>query len=312
MTTEALFSFHAFRADSRPRAATIGFFDGVHLGHRHLLRRLCAEAERRGLNPVAVTFDVHPRTVVADGYRPALLQTTEEKLRCLAETGIGGCAVVRFTPETARLTAAEFMARVLAEGLGVRFLLAGYDHRFGRPDGHTPADYSELGREAGIEVAVCDPTYVGGIAVSSSAVRRLLAAGDAAGAARLLGRPYALQGTVTTGHRVGRELGFPTANLRPETEEKIVPARGVYVAEAVVGGTTHAAMLNIGKRPTLDNGTETSIEAHLLDFNANLYGRCLTLRFIDRLRDERAFASLDELREQLRRDEAEVRRRLVT
>lgn len=288
----------------RPCAAAVGFFDGVHRGHQYLLGQVRAEAAARGLDAVAVTFEQHPRMTLSPDCRPQLLTDNDEKAALLAEAGMDACAFLRFDRELAALSAREFMRDCLLAALSVRCLVVGYDHRFGSRRSEGFAQYVAYGRELGIDVVRARSYSCGDITVSSSAVRRFLAGGNVEMAKLCLGRPYALSGTVVHGHAVGRDLGFPTANLRPDNAEKVVPARGVYAARAVLGTETFPAMLNIGERPTLGNGSETTVEAHLLGFDDSLYGRRLTLLFERRLREERRFPSLDALREQLKDDAA--------
>lgn len=284
------------------RVATIGFFDGVHRGHAFLLRQVREEARRRGLQSLAVTFSDHPRRVLAASEAPSLLTAPREKLRLLAAQGMDACAVIDFNRELAALTARRFMEEYLRGRFGVRCLVIGYDHRFGCERSAGFADYVEWGRVAGIDVVRAAELPADGLHVSSSAIRRFLQAGDVERARLCLGRSYSLDGTVVEGRRVGRGLGFPTANLRPSDARLQLPGRGVYAAWAEVGGTRHAAMVNIGCRPTLDNGDDITVEAHLLDFDGDLYGASLTLVFEHRLREERVFGQIDGLRLQLRRD----------
>ncbi len=296
---------------------TIGFFDGVHRGHQFLIRQVRAEAVRRGGRSLVITFDRHPRTVFAPMSVPALLTTAEEKMRMLRESGVDEIYVLPFDKEMAALTAREFMAEVLKGRLGVDVLVIGYDHRFGRPQTHreTYEDYAAYGRELGIEVVLAKELE--GEHVSSSAVRKALEAGDVEQAARLLGRPYSWTGRVVHGHGVGRQLGFPTANFEALVPEKMLPARGAYAVKAlknahfIEGDALCMAMLNIGSRPTINNGSDVSVEAHLLDYEGDLYGTTLTLSFIARLREERKFDSEEALREQLERDEERARRCLT-
>lgn len=289
-------------APATESAATIGFFDGVHRGHAFLLQQVCAEARRRGLRSLAVTFPDHPRRVLAGRQAPALLTAPQEKLRLLAAQGLDACAVLDFNRELAALTARRFMDEYLRRRLGVRCLVIGYDHRFGSDRAAGFADYVEWGRAAGIEVVQAEELPADGLHVSSSAIRRYLEAGDVACANLCLGRSYSLSGTVVGGRRVGRGLGFPTANLRPSDARLLLPARGAYAAWAEVDGARHAAMVNIGCRPTLANGNDLTVEAHLLDFGGDLYGRSLTLFFEHRLREERAFGQIGDLCRQLRHD----------
>lgn len=292
------------------RVATIGFFDGVHTGHRYLLSQVERLARENSMAGMAVTFERHPRQVLQTDYCPVLLNTPEEKYRHLAESGIDACVMLDFTVQMAQLSARDFMRLFLRERYGVEKLVMGYDHRFGHERHLSLADYQAIGREVGIEVVQAEAFQTADLTVSSSAIRRLLQGGDVDRANRCLGYAYELAGTVVDGHHVGRDLGYPTANLRPENVLKLVPGRGVYAVEAVYDGKTYPAMLNIGFRPTLDNGAESTIEAHLFGFSGNLYGETLTLRFLHRVRDEQRFPSLDALKRQLAEDAARVCRML--
>ena len=296
-----------------PAAATIGFFDGVHLGHRFLIGQVCREARARGLASLAVTFPEPPRAVLCPGFRPELLATPQEKLSLLEQTGVEYCALLPFTRQMAALSARQFM-QLLKERFRIRLLVVGYDHRFGHDRAEGFDDYVRHGRELGMDVLPAEayrlPGWTGGgvpPTVSSSLIRHLLVEGDVERAAACLGYRYSLGGTVAGGRRIGRELGFPTANLRPDNPCKLVPADGVYAVTAQVDGRTYGGMLNIGRRPTLDNGDDRSIEAHLFDFDHDIYGHPMRLTFVRRIRPERKYASLDELTAQLRHDEEEIR-----
>ncbi len=281
--------------------ATIGFFDGVHRGHRFLIRQVLEEAEKRKAHSLLITFDRHPRSVFAPDCAPLLLTSSAEKMKLLRATGVDDIFVLPFDRQMATLTAREFMAQVLRRQLNVGTLVIGYDHHFGRPQGEGFEDYRAYGRELGIDVLLA--RELEGEHVSSSAVRRALEAGDVTEATRLLGRPYCWSGHVVHGHAVGRRLGFPTANLDALEPRKLLPARGAYaVIITNQSGQRQKAMLNIGRRPTVDNGTDISVEAHILDFCEDLYGQDLTLFFIARLRAERRFDSEQELMQQLEFD----------
>ncbi|MCD8266490.1 MAG: riboflavin biosynthesis protein RibF [Prevotellaceae bacterium] len=284
-------------------AATIGFFDGVHLGHRCLLGQLCAVARERGLGSLVVTFDRHPRQVFG-GYVPRLLTTTEEKLPLLRSAGVSDIRVLRFDLALSRLSAREFV-RKMRDEMGVRCLVMGYDHRFGH-DGGAGLDYSSIANEEGVELLRA--RELDGLKASSSAARRCLEAGDVEGAGKVLGYAYRLGGRVVHGKGVGRQLGFPTANL-DVPEEKLVPACGVYAVRAELrDGGSHAAMLNIGNRPTMRDGGAVSVEVHLLDFVGDLYGETLSVELVSRLRGERRFCDAGALAAQLRDDALQVRR----
>ena len=298
--------------DGRPCVATIGFFDGVHRGHRFLIDCVKRLARERGLEAVIITFPVHPRMVMQPGFQMPLLSTPEEKRRLLGEQGVDRVVELPFTLELSRLTAREFMVEALQRRLCVDTLVIGYDHRFGHNRSEGFEDYRRYGGEIGMRVVRAEVCVVDGVTVSSSAIRRFLCGGEVAIAARCLGYEYYLEGTVVDGFKVGRRLGFPTANLRVEEPGKLVPADGVYAVRVAVGGRTYAGMLNIGIRPTVDNGGDRSVEVHILRFGGDIYGEHMRVDFVQRIRNEQKFAGTDELVAQLRRDAAEVERLLLS
>ena len=288
--------------------ATIGFFDGVHRGHRFLLEQVCDVAHSRSMSSMAITFDRHPRQVLSSDYQPLLLTSLEEKVSLLGSCGVDRIEVVHFTLAMSRMPALEFMRKVLKESLGVSVLLMGYDHQFGHGGGSFH-EYREWGEEVGIEVLLA--TKLPGMSVSSSRIRKMIALGDIEGANHLLGHPFVVEGEVVSGHRVGREIGFPTANVSA-SPGTILPHKGVYAVEAELpDGSMAGGMLCIGNRPTLQNGSDISVEAHLFDFDGDLYGKRIRLMPVARLRDERRFSSLGELQRQLKEDECEARRILT-
>lgn len=278
-------------------AATIGTFDGVHRGHCFLLQQLREVARLHNLSTLALTFREHP-TVTLGRQAPPQLSTIEDKLSSLRKE-VDEVRVLHFTPDMARLTAREFM-QLLRDQYGVRLLLLGHDHRFGRPQ--PDDDYERFGRELGIEIHRAEPLYLTSdptVAVSSTAIRQALQEGRLAEAQQMLGRPYTIEGEVVRGYQVGRTIGFPTANIRTSL---MVPRAGVYHAYAVIGSERCNAVLNIGTRPTLNNGTETSVEVHIPGYSGELYGRQLRIEILERLRDERKFESLEALRMQISAD----------
>jgi riboflavin biosynthesis protein ribF len=295
----------AERVDGRKLAATVGFFDGVHAGHRSLIAQLREAAAERGLASAVFTFPVHPRRVLQADYRPQLLDTFEEKLARIGETGVDYCAVLDFTPALARLTAREFIERLAAEW-GVSTLVVGYDHRFGRDRAEGFEAYVAHGRTVGMEVVHGVPYLLeDGTAVSSSRIRALLTECRVEEAARMLTVPYRLRGHVVGGQQIGRTMGFPTANLSVDEPLKVLPGDGVYAVRAWLRGTAYRGMLSIGNRPTIDN-RPTAVEVHLLGFSGDVYGEALEVEFIRHLRANRRFDSLDALREQLERDRETV------
>jgi riboflavin kinase/FMN adenylyltransferase len=278
---------------------TIGVFDGVHLGHRMLLRRVVAEAEKSGSDAVAVTFDPHPRIVLTgDPSHLRFLTDIEERIYLLRETGIGHLVIIPFTPELSRMTASEFIDEILCRHLGVSHLVAGFDHHFGRRHEGDNNTISDCSSRMDFRVTKEEPFIVDGKPVSSSSIRALLEKGDVSKASELLGYEYFLRGKVVSGKRIGRNLGFPTANIEPLFAYKLIPSYGVYAVEVEVGGDKgkHIAMLNIGINPTIaGNDGKRTIEAHIIGFESDLYGRDITVRFHSRLRDEMKFDNVDSL-----------------
>ena len=297
----------------KPCVATIGFFDGVHLGHRHLIEAVRKEAEQQGLESTVVTFDRHPRQVVSTDFHPCPLSTQEEKLLLLDKTGINNCVVLPFDKEMASLSAREFMQTILADSLLTKVLFTGYDHRFGHNRSEGFADYERYGREMGMEVRRGDPFVLEGVSVSSSVVRSLLSEGEVGLASRCLGYHYTLRGHVVDGEHIGTTIGFPTANLEVDDANKLLPADGVYAVKVSIPCVSYIgpAMLNIGTRPTF-NGKRRTIEAHIFNFSENIYGRSIDVAFLAKIRGERKFNSASALAEQLKKDKEEVLKTINT
>ncbi|RHJ80998.1 riboflavin biosynthesis protein RibF [Parabacteroides sp. AM08-6] len=286
--------------------ASIGFFDGVHRGHRFLIGELKQLAALSGLPSAVITFPEHPRAVLHSDYQPKLLNSFEEKLEHLASTGIDYCIVLNFTAELARLTAKEFITSILAEKLHVETLLIGYDHRFGhnRKDGFE--EYVVYGEACGVQVVKAARYSEGEAAVSSSKIRGLLSECRVEEAAHLLTYPYQLKGTIVSGYKVGRKLGFPTANIQVDEPFKILPGIGVYAVWVHLNGKRYKGMLYIGDRPTLNNGSNITLEVNILDFAGDIYNNEITVAFIYHVRGDVKFDSLDELVAQLGRDRETV------
>ncbi len=286
--------------------ATIGFFDGVHKGHRYLFKQLNEEAAARGLKPLIVTFEEHPRTVLQSDYIPKLLSTKEERKALLS--AYGEVVMLRFS--TIRdLTAEQFMIR-LKEKYGVEVLLMGYDHRFGSDGLRNPEDYRRVGAKQGIEVLRMEEYQDGMQHVSSTEIRTALEKGDVERAKELLGRPYALFGKVVHGKGLGRTIGFPTANIEPEEPNKIIPMAGVYevkvkgerLKDEGVNELANERVSGLGVRGMCNIDAKGTIEVHLLGYKGNLYGQNLTIQFMQFIRKERQFHSLDELQQQIKAD----------
>lgn len=288
-------------------AATVGFFDGVHTGHRFLIAELKKEAAKRGLKSMVITFKVHPRKVLHAAYLPQLLTTAEEKQEQLKSTGVDEVVELDFTVEMAQLTAAEFIEQILAKQLGVKLLLVGHDHRFGRNREEGFPEYAAYGRQNGMEVIQATRYSTEQFNhISSSEVRNALIKGDIERANTLLTYPYAFTGYVVTGFQVGKKIGFPTANLNPVEPDKLIPGIGVYAVLIDWKGNSYKGMMNIGRRPTLDNGDAVSLEVHIINFDADIYHQQLKVTFIRKIRDEKKFNSVEELIEQLKSDKEAV------
>ncbi|HEX6536561.1 MAG TPA: bifunctional riboflavin kinase/FAD synthetase [Gemmatimonadaceae bacterium] len=290
---------------------TVGTFDGVHLGHRDVLARLVERARALRLDSVLVTFEPHPLEVVNPAAAPPLLTVGAEKLEIVAESGIDYMAIVPFTPTLQRYGAAAFVDEVLRRRFHVRHLVIGYDHGFGRGREGDVDKLRELGADRGFGVEVVDAVMVGdGRPVSSTLIRRAVAGGDLAHAARALGRPYSLSGRVRRGDRRGRLLGYPTINLERPSPRKLLPPEGVYAVRVQTPAGPFAGMMNMGPRPTFGDPT-LGIEAHLFDADVDLYGAWVRVEFVRRLRETRAFSGPDALVAQLGRDAEDARRALT-
>ena len=291
----------------QPCVATIGFFDGVHAGHRFLIEQVKREAAAHGLRSALITFATHPRKVLQPQFQLELLTTLDEKLKLLGELDVDICYVLDFTPDMANLTACDFMQQVLKQDCGVSRLLIGHDHRFGRNRSEGFDDYVRYGQAMAIDVVQAEAYNYKDLPVSSSVIRNYLHQGDVAMANAFLCYPYFVHGEVVSGYQVGRKIGFPTANLQVNCAEKLIPADGVYAVRVMLqDGSLHNGMLNIGKRPTIDNGTERSIEVHILNFQSDLYSQPLTISFVHYMRPEMKFDSLEGLIAQLHIDAVQV------
>lgn len=286
--------------------ATIGFFDGVHRGHQFMIDSLTTMAHAQGRQSLVITFDRHPRQVVHADYVPQLITTTDEKLQLLHATAADRIEMLHFDAQMAQLSAYEFMRQVLHEKYGVAMLLTGYDNRFGHNRAEGFADYVRYGEEMGMKVLQNTPIDIDGMRVSSSLIRRLIVEGNITEASNCMGHPYSITGSVAHGFQEGRRIGFPTANIVPESAEKLVPGNGVYATRvSVEGGEWMPAMLNIGTNPTFQR-QQTTIEAHIIGFEGDIYGRKVRVEFGRKLRDEQRFESVEALQKQLKADKKEV------
>jgi len=296
-------------ADLGPTVVTIGVFDGVHRGHRVLLDRVRAEAAARGIAPGAITFDRHPMEILRPDSRPPMLSTLRQRIELLGRHGMEFVLVLPFTRRLSRMRAEEFAVKVLLEAVSARAIVVGDNFRFGHGAAGDPEVLARLARPRGVDVIPVSLDGEGGEVISSTRIRAALSEGDVATAARLLGRPFAVEGHVVHGDHRGRLLGVPTANLRVRARLAL-PARGIYAGHLETGGGGPLpAVSSVGVNPQF-GGVNLRVEAHVLDFDGDLYGRRVNLSFEHRLRDEATFPDVDALVAQIREDIRQARRLL--
>ena len=278
----------------------LGNFDGLHRGHRKILERMRRVANERGAVAIVMTFDPHPPRVVRPDKAPPLLMTKAQKLEALADTGVQGAAIVRFTPELSRWDPEAFVRIVLVDWLGVSEVWVGANFLFGHDRAGNFSMLRALGARYGFKAEKIDPVRYKDFVVSSTRVRRLVGEGRVDEAGALLGHQYFIDGLVVHGDHRGRAIGFPTANLC--TENELVPPHGVYATTARIGAVVRPSVTNIGTRPTVDASGRTTIETHVFNIDRDLYGTSMRIGFVQRMRDERAFESIDALRAQIDAD----------
>ena len=294
-----------FPEDPRPSrwvhpVLALGNFDGLHRGHRKILDRMRRVAEERGATSVIMTFDPHPPRVVRPDKAPPLLMTKAQKLEAIATAGVQGAAIVRFTPELSNWEPETFVRSVLVDWLRVAEVWVGANFLFGHDRSGNFSMLRVLGARYGFKAEKIDPVRYKDFVVSSTRIRRLVSEGRVDEAGALLGHHYFVDGTIVRGDQRGRTIGFPTANLC--TDNELLPPHGVYATTARIAGIVHPSITNIGTRPTVDTSGRTVVETHVFDFDRDLYGQTVRISFVQRLRDERAFASVDELRAQIEAD----------
>jgi riboflavin kinase/FMN adenylyltransferase len=299
-------SIEAFEG-TRNAVVTTGTFDGVHVGHRKIISRMREVANKVNGETVLLTFDPHPRMVLfPDDHGLQLLTTLDEKIALLEEAGVDNLIIHPFTREFSRITSIDFVRDILVEKLGTYRLVIGYDHHFGRNREGSFEHLVEFGPLYGFEVEEIPALEVQDVSVSSTKIRKALEEGDVSTATEYLGAHYRLNGFVVEGNKIGRTLGFPTANIRVDNTTKQIPADGVYAVIVVVNGKKLKGMLNIGQRPTVNALQSRTIEVHIIDYDGDLYGSSIELQFIQRVRNEQKFNGLDELRTQLEKDKAQT------
>ena len=294
----------------QPTVLTIGTFDGVHLGHQKIIERVVATARQEGLLATIFTFFPHPRMVVQHDKDLKLIHTLEEKKQLLQQLGVDLLVVQPFNEAFAQLTAEEFVSTILVQHLNVKKVIIGYDHRFGRNRTANINDMRLFGEKYGFAVEEISVQEVDEVSVSSTKIREALNKGDVTTAEHYLGTPYSLTGTVVHGLKLGRTLGYPTANIQVTEDYKLIPKDGVYAVYSYIDARKVYGMMSIGKNPTIE-GKGASIEVYFFDFNGDLYDRELTIYFVKYLREERKFSSVALLKKQLQDDETTARKAIA-
>lgn len=294
----------------QPTVLTIGTFDGVHLGHQKIVERVVTTARQEGLLATVFTFFPHPRMVVQHDKGLKLIHTLEEKKQLLQQLGVDLLVVQPFNEAFAQLTAEEFVSTILVQRLNVKKVIIGYDHRFGRNRTANIDDMRLFGEKYGFAVEEISVQEVDEVSVSSTKIREALNKGDVTTAEHYLGTPYSLTGRVVHGLKLGRTLGYPTANIQVTEEYKLIPKDGVYAVYSYIDGRKVYGMMSIGKNPTIE-GKGSSIEVYFFDFNGDLYDQKLTIEFVQYLREEQKFATIDLLKKQLQDDETAARKAIA-
>ena len=292
--------------NTRGSVVTIGTFDGVHLGHKALLKRLVDTAQKEDLDTVLLTFFPHPRMVLQKDSDLKLINTLSEKKQLLKNIGLDHLVVQPFTKEFSRLTALEYVRDILVNQLNAKKIIIGYDHRFGRNRTADIENLREYGFTYGFEVEEIGAQELNEVAVSSTKIRKALEAGDITTANNYLGYPFMLNGIVVEGKGIGRTLNFPTANIKVDTPHKLIPKKGVYLVQSKINDESVYGLTSIGTNPTV-GGTKTTIETYFMDLDANLYEQHLQLEFITHIRDEETFQSMEELTKAIRNDQVFAR-----
>uniref|UniRef100_UPI00404B6D35 bifunctional riboflavin kinase/FAD synthetase n=1 Tax=Flavobacterium sp. TaxID=239 RepID=UPI00404B6D35 len=295
-------SLESYSARKAKSVITIGSFDGVHIGHQSILKKIISYSKTHNCESVVLTFFPHPRMVLQGNNTLKLLNTIKEKTKLFSNIGINSLIIHPFDKEFSRLTAEEFVKDVLVDKLNIQKIIIGYDHRFGRNRSANIEDLIEFGEKYNFEVEEISAQEISEISVSSTKIRNYLNAGEIELSNRFLGYPYFITGKVVKGNQIGRTINFPTANLTIEENYKLIPKNGVYIVSSIIENTNYFGMANIGVNPTV-SGTEQKIEIHFFDFNKNLYNLEIQVNFHHRIREEIKFDSLEALKSQLKKDE---------
>lgn len=281
---------------------TLGTFDGIHVGHRKIIEQVLARASFYGGRSFLITFEPHPRSIVSKDFKIDILSTLPEKLELLEAIGIENVLVIKFTKEFSQLGAVEFFRKYIIEGTGIREIVVGHDHHFGKGRDGDEEKLRELGKQNEFTVSSVGAVTIDSVTVSSTRIRKAISAGNVALAGTYLGRNYSFSGKVVKGDMRGRELGFPTANIEVDNSGKLIPAIGIYAVEFFVDGQKHNGVMSIGKRPTFYHNGNITTEVFIMDFNDDIYGKNVSVNVVERIRGEEKFSSADELISQMNRD----------
>lgn len=282
--------------------ATIGMFDGVHLGHQQIFTKLTSKAKANRSESVAITFDTHPRMVLQhDSYKLKFINSYQEKIQLIENSGVDHLIFLPFTRDFSKLSTADFVKNILIDILGIKAIIVGHDNRFGNKENNNFNSLEDLSKQFDFEIIKADIKTIDNVIVSSSKIRESLDKGNISEANKMLGYTYQLSGKVITGNQIGQKIGFPTANIDLENDFKLIPSLGAYAVKIEFNNIIYNGMLNIGIRPTL-NINKLSIEAHIFDFNTDIYGQYIKVYFVDKLRDEQRFSNIDKLIVQLQKD----------
>ena len=281
---------------------TLGTFDGIHPGHLKIIDKLVSCSKEKGCRNVVITFHPHPRTVLSGSSSVKMLSTQEEKINLLRKHGVENLLTMNFTKEFASLTAEEFIYGYLINGIGLSEIVLGHDHHFGKGRSGNVELLKMIGAKENFVVTTAEPFLIDGEVVSSTKIRNAISEGDIARSNKLLARNYSFSGVVVSGDKRGRELGFPTANIKLSSQEKLLPASGIYAVRVFVENENHIGLLSIGNRPTFYNEGELVTEVYIYDFNREIYGKEVTVELVERLRGEEKFNSAEELIDQMNKD----------
>ena len=287
---------------------TLGTFDGIHPGHQQIIERVVREATRSDSRSLLITFNPHPRTIVSNSSKIRLLSTLKEKIEVIKNLGIQNMLIIEFTKEFSQIGSEEFVKRYIVDSIGVKEIVIGHDHHFGKGRGGDEQTLREMGKEYDFMVSTVDAVEENGIVVSSTKIRNALISGDIKLANSLLKRYYSFSGIVVRGDQRGRLLGFPTANIELDDSNKLLPALGIYAVEFILGNEKYMGVMSIGKRPTFYNEGAITTEVYILDFDQEIYGNFVTVNTVERIRGEEKFSSAEELIKQMKIDTEEGRK----